>query len=55
MINPFKHTANVVGSSYKSATNLDFWAPSMGATALTLVMPIIIPVAFISAFFKKSE
>lgn len=55
MINPFKHTANVVKSTYSSATNTDFAAPSMGAIGATLVMPVVIPFAFVNAFFKKTE
>lgn len=55
MINPFKHTANVVKSTFTSSMNTDFAAPSMGAIGAALVMPVVIPFAFVNAFFKKSE
>lgn len=54
MINPFKHTANVVKSAYASAAGSDV-APGMAKTAIVIVSPIIIAFSFANAFFKNSE
>jgi hypothetical protein len=54
MINPFKHTANVVKDALNSAQGSDV-APGMATAATLVATPIIVAYSFVNAFFKKSE
>lgn len=54
MVNPFTHTAKVVSAAYSSASGSDC-CPGLCQLATTVGMPIVIPFAFVHAFFKRAE
>ena len=53
MVNPFTHAGKAVAGMFKAADECDFFAPTPLKVGATLITPIVAPVAFVSAFFKK--
>ena len=53
-VNPFKHVGNVVGGMWNDAAQSDC-ATGPAKFAVAVVTPIVVPVAFIAALFKKGN
>ena len=52
MVNPFMHTGKVMSSLWTSASQSDC-APGPAKVGVVLLTPIVVPFAFIHAFFQK--
>jgi hypothetical protein len=55
MNNPFKAVGGAVSGMFTSADQCDFFNPTMLKVGAVIVTPIVAPVAFIAAFFQKSD
>lgn len=55
MVNPIKHTGNVVASMFTSADQCDFFDHTTLKVGAVMVTPIVAPIAFIASFFKAKE
>lgn len=53
MINPFKHTADTVRTWYTEGRENNPGQEDLANMGTTLLMPAIIPIAFVQALFKK--
>jgi hypothetical protein len=54
MVNPFTHTGHVVRDMFTSTEQCDFFDHTTLKVGAVIITPIVAPIAFISAFFKKS-
>lgn len=55
MVNPFVHAGKSVAGMFKAPDECDFFAPTPLKIGAVLVPPIVAPVAFVAAFFRKSK
>ena len=54
MINPFTHTGKTVADWYTNANESDC-APGLAKIGVTIMLPLIVPTAFISALCQKGK